>query len=163
MDDKDYRNIGHADDVPQFGQTTATNRRQTSKVKSRGHELWIHTDKLADTRGQSCGHTRTTLRTLADKVADKLVDTRTKLRTCADKVADKLADTRGQSCAHTRTKLRTLADKVVDTCADKLVDACGQSWGRTRTKWRTLWFRTVRFGFQTLGIFGVSLNFGSTV
>ena len=132
----DYRNrnIGHADDVPQSGQTTATNRRQTSKVKSRGHELWIHADKLVDTSGQSCGHTRTTLPTLADKVADKLVDTRTKLRTRADKVADKLADTRGQSCGHTRTKLWTHADKLrtkLWTHADKLADACGQSCGQS--------------------------------
>ena len=130
------RNIGHADDVPQSGQTTATNRRQTSKVKSRGHELWIHADKLVDTSGQSCGHTRTTLPTLADKVADKLVDTRTKLRTKLRTNlrthADKAVDTRGQSCGHTRTScgqscghmrtnLRTHADKVADKVADTLV------------------------------------------
>ena len=142
---------------------------------------------VVDTKSQSCGHnghkvvdtnlwTKSCGHNVAEKVADKLADTlldtrghlRTNLRTHADKVvdtrgqvADKVVDKCGQTCGHTRTKLWTHADKLRTkswTHADKLVDACGQSCGRMRTKWRTLWFRTVRFGCQTLGIFGVSLN-----
>ena len=125
--------------------TTLRNKKLRTNLRTKLRtNTWTH----ADTCGQTCGHTRT------------------KLRTRADKVADKLADTRGQSCGHARTKLWTHAEKLrtkLWTHADKLVDACGQSCGHRRTKWRTLWFRTVRFGCQTLGLFGVSLNFGSKV
>ena len=144
--DKQRRRIG---DKPQKSKVVDTSCGYTRT------NLRTHADKAVDTRGQRCGHLRTKWRTNSWTHGQSCGHAQTKLRTNLRTHTDKAVDTRGQSCGHLRTKLWTHADK--------LVDACGQSCGRTRTKWRTLWFRTVRFGFQTLGIFSVSLNFGSTV